>query len=133
MSTQNVTISLDNNNKPTASPDPVNVNAGDTVVWQLGTGLHWPQASPSNISRVAAAGSSDLLGNSLQWVPPSAPGTQGTIQGTIASNAAPDDFEKYSATVSQSGVVELVLTTHYESGAESFDPKIQVNPRLVEQ
>ena len=117
-----VTISLVNGS-PTATPDPVLVNASDVIVWSLASGLHWPQPNSSNITRAAAVGSSNLLA-SIAYVSSGQPGVPGTIQGTVVGNATANAFENYNASVNQTTAYgEEVLNTHKE---DTFDPKIQV-------
>ncbi|CAN5677352.1 hypothetical protein BH10BAC2_BH10BAC2_02780 [soil metagenome] len=118
-----VTISLVNGT-PTATPDTAWVSSNDVIIWSLASGLRWPQANSSNISRATAAGSSNLL-SAINYVPSGIPGVPGTIQGTVISNATPTAFENYNATVSQAsdvGFEDLILNTH----TITFDPKIQV-------
>ena len=119
MATQHVTISLNANNHPTASPDTVSVNAGDTIVWSLTGNLHWPANWGSSI--VPVPGSVNLLNSPLQLV-------NGTLQGTVVSNATPGAVESYDASVVNPSDEDVVLSTH--SDIDTFDPKIKVNPKV---
>ena len=126
MATQTVTISLVKEGQLAVTPDPVMVNPGDIISWQLDKGLKWPPEPATAITRAAAKGSVDLLGNTISWVPGKDPLQPGTIEATVAGKATPDSFEDYNAEAVQEGNEAVILSTHK---LDSIDPKIKLNPK----
>jgi hypothetical protein len=109
-----VTISF-NNGRPAVNPDPALVNPGDTVVWQLAQGLHWP-ALPGQA--IAYLSGTQLI--------PSVSFVSGTVQGTVSSTAAPGDEESYNASINANSEYGEVLLSSHQPDDITFDPKIKV-------
>lgn len=116
MAIQIVTIRLNANNQPYADPDPVGVNAGDTIVWMLAPNVHWPpNLNPDRIIQ-HLSGTNLLVPGSLQFV----------IVGTVRADAAYPAEDVYGVDVSVNlNGEEIILSTHTDT---LVDPKIKVNP-----
>lgn len=127
MATQTVTIKFDNR-VPSADPDVLMVDAGDTVVWQLdpnNPNIRWPPP-PNTVANAIWQLAGSVLVISLQFVPAVAPATRRTIQGTILSTAQAGTEESYNVSFIPPNPPNSDDDMPPSDAVITFDPKIRV-------